>query len=302
MEDVVRQIEIYIKKTLANEIAKETDKDKIEAFVNTLNDLLVNNKELENIICVEFAFKNDTIYITRCSKTFCVNKDKCRQESCTISDFIGFNPDTSEYLFKKMEEKINEIRSGYLKKNSLYDYIEKFLGDDDDLFDVMIVNGHVIINEEIENKDSGEIIDDYLLQSLKSVTTKKINAEIHSDQMRNLFNYAVETNLGFIRSMWGIFQETQSFINENSQKEDLQNSQNKINIDNRLLTFSNSYQLSEREQDVLIKVLEGYNTKEIGDKLFISPGTARNHIQNIFEKTETHSRIELFSVFNKFSA
>ncbi len=38
--------------------------------------------------------------------------------------------------------------------------------------------------------------------------------------------------------------------------------------------------------------------EQIGQQLFISPGTARNHISNIFQKTDTHSRMELFSQFN----
>ncbi|MGL1893494.1 MAG: LuxR C-terminal-related transcriptional regulator [Spirochaetaceae bacterium] len=65
--------------------------------------------------------------------------------------------------------------------------------------------------------------------------------------------------------------------------------------------FCSSKKLTDREQDVLTAMLEGKSTKQIGQKLYISPGTARNHISNIFQKTDTHSRMELFSEFNRLS-
>ena len=63
-------------------------------------------------------------------------------------------------------------------------------------------------------------------------------------------------------------------------------------------SFCKSRNLTEREKDVLSAMFEGKSTKQIGQELFISPGTARNHISNIFQKTGTHSRMELFSEFN----
>ena len=53
--------------------------------------------------------------------------------------------------------------------------------------------------------------------------------------------------------------------------------------------------LTEREKDILVKVLQGKSTKQIGEELFISAGTARNHLSNIYAKTGTHSRLELAS-------
>lgn len=49
-------------------------------------------------------------------------------------------------------------------------------------------------------------------------------------------------------------------------------------------------QLSEREQEVLGLLVQGYNYKQIAEKLFISPETVRNHIRNIYEKLHVHSR------------
>ncbi len=50
--------------------------------------------------------------------------------------------------------------------------------------------------------------------------------------------------------------------------------------------------LSQRELDVLNSLCDGATYKEIGDKLFISVGTVRHHIKNIYEKLHVHSKAE----------
>ena len=52
------------------------------------------------------------------------------------------------------------------------------------------------------------------------------------------------------------------------------------------------FPLNERELAVLLLMAEGLTTKKIGSKLFISPVTVRNHIQNILKRLDVHSRLE----------
>lgn len=59
------------------------------------------------------------------------------------------------------------------------------------------------------------------------------------------------------------------------------------------ISFSQYCQLSEREDEVLFFLVKGMSLKVIGEKLFISTGTVKNHVLNIYKKTESHSRIEL---------
>ena len=61
--------------------------------------------------------------------------------------------------------------------------------------------------------------------------------------------------------------------------------------------FARTYGLSEREQEVLYLLLRGKTVPEIGEKLFISPGTAKLHTQSIYKKTGCHSRIELVTLY-----
>lgn len=51
--------------------------------------------------------------------------------------------------------------------------------------------------------------------------------------------------------------------------------------------------LSEREREIVQLVASGYRNKEIGEKLFISPQTVKNHMHNIFDKLGVSDRLEL---------
>jgi len=51
-------------------------------------------------------------------------------------------------------------------------------------------------------------------------------------------------------------------------------------------------QVTDRELDVLQLVAQGLNNREIGKRLFISENTVKNHVRNILEKLQLHSRME----------
>ncbi|MGD8255331.1 MAG: response regulator transcription factor [Syntrophobacterales bacterium] len=51
--------------------------------------------------------------------------------------------------------------------------------------------------------------------------------------------------------------------------------------------------LTSREQEVLRLLAEGLSTKQISDKLFISPKTVENHRANVMKKLDLHSTFEL---------
>ena len=50
--------------------------------------------------------------------------------------------------------------------------------------------------------------------------------------------------------------------------------------------------LSRRELEVLTLVAQGLNNRAIAESLFISENTVKNHIRNIHEKLQVHSRME----------
>ena len=53
-----------------------------------------------------------------------------------------------------------------------------------------------------------------------------------------------------------------------------------------------SARLTERELEVLRLVAKGLNNREIAKQLFISENTVKNHVRNILEKLQLHSRME----------
>jgi DNA-binding NarL/FixJ family response regulator len=52
-------------------------------------------------------------------------------------------------------------------------------------------------------------------------------------------------------------------------------------------------QLSEREHDVLVRVVAGKRTREIAEELIISPNTVKYHVQQLYHKLGVSSRPEL---------
>lgn len=52
------------------------------------------------------------------------------------------------------------------------------------------------------------------------------------------------------------------------------------------------YDLTTREKEVLKLLADGYNYKEIADKIYISVDTVRHHIRNIYRKLHVHSQSE----------
>ncbi len=67
-------------------------------------------------------------------------------------------------------------------------------------------------------------------------------------------------------------------------------SKNPENI--RSVIVNNNYALSEREKDVLLSVSHGLNNKEIAEKLFLSEGTVKNYISNIYSKLDVRDRVQ----------
>ena len=51
-------------------------------------------------------------------------------------------------------------------------------------------------------------------------------------------------------------------------------------------------QLTDRERELLLLLVQGLNSREIAVRLSISPNTVRTHVQSILTKLQVHSRLE----------
>ena len=64
-------------------------------------------------------------------------------------------------------------------------------------------------------------------------------------------------------------------------------------LEQRVLEISGAYGLSERETDVLSLLATERSIDQIGEKLFIAPGTVKTHMHRIYQKLGVRSRVEL---------
>lgn len=67
-----------------------------------------------------------------------------------------------------------------------------------------------------------------------------------------------------------------------------------------LKTFSEEYSLTKREQQVLKLLLEDKTNQEMQEMLVIALGTVKNHIHNIYQKTNVSKRSQLLMLVNEF--
>lgn len=59
------------------------------------------------------------------------------------------------------------------------------------------------------------------------------------------------------------------------------------------------YQLTRREIEVLDHLSKGLNYGDIAENLFISSGTVRKHIENIYRKLQVHNKLEAVNLARK---
>ncbi|MBO0476686.1 helix-turn-helix transcriptional regulator [Vagococcus sp. DIV0080] len=77
------------------------------------------------------------------------------------------------------------------------------------------------------------------------------------------------------------------------------NKDDNLNEIEELSQFSKKYDLTQREQEVLALLLKHYSNQEIADELFLSIGTVKTHVHNIYVKLDINKRATLFSLFEE---
>ncbi len=61
---------------------------------------------------------------------------------------------------------------------------------------------------------------------------------------------------------------------------------------------ANRYGISPREREIITMLVQGYPNRVIGEKLFISTTTVKNHIYHIYQKTGVTNKIQLINLIN----
>ncbi|WP_155974762.1 response regulator transcription factor [Virgibacillus sp. CM-4] len=62
---------------------------------------------------------------------------------------------------------------------------------------------------------------------------------------------------------------------------------------------NSSLELSNREIDIAVLMVEGFSNKHIAQRLFLSEGTIKNYISGIYQTFGIHNRKQLISCFRQ---
>lgn len=66
-----------------------------------------------------------------------------------------------------------------------------------------------------------------------------------------------------------------------------------LNDSSQNVSRSFSDEMTEREKEICSLMTEGLTNRQIADRLYISEGTVKNYISNIYDKTGIHDRVKL---------
>lgn len=64
--------------------------------------------------------------------------------------------------------------------------------------------------------------------------------------------------------------------------------------------FYKYYRINSREKEILNLLLQGYTNKEISEKVYLSEGTVKNYIYNIFQKLNISNRMQILRKIFRF--
>jgi ATP/maltotriose-dependent transcriptional regulator MalT len=68
-----------------------------------------------------------------------------------------------------------------------------------------------------------------------------------------------------------------------------------IEVDTLSESFLSAYGITDREQEIILKVVEGKSNATIASELFISLATVKTHLHNIYTKLGVESRFDLLA-------
>jgi DNA-binding CsgD family transcriptional regulator len=66
-------------------------------------------------------------------------------------------------------------------------------------------------------------------------------------------------------------------------------------LDDLSETFRSKYGITDREREIILKVMQGKSNADIAGELFISLATVKTHLHNIYTKIGVESRYDLLA-------
>ncbi len=114
-------------------------------------------------------------------------------------------------------------------------------------------------------------------------------------------SYSSVTELAFVKLPEGVFRLVVTLLNQKDEIEDqcwLLRLKPAVEPFSRMNFLMQEGSLTGREMEIASLIRDEMGDQEIGDRLFISVHTVKNHIKNIHQKLDVHTRAKLVAVLN----
>lgn len=121
---------------------------------------------------------------------------------------------------------------------------------------------------------------DYVFKALNSGVSGYITKYVNRDELVTAITTVAQGEEYYSQRI------TQIIVKGFKEKKSLENdTQNPINV------------LSRREKEVLLLIVEGLNSKQIAERLFLSERTVSNHRANMLQKCKVNNTVELVKLY-----
>ena len=193
-----------------------------------------------------------------------------------LVDALDVNDSLAKLIIKLYDEYAQEIHLHMeYEEQTVFPYVDHLL------------NNQVDENYNIGTFSKNHSKIDVKLRELKNIILKYLPSDMrHNNQLTatlyNLYineewllNHAMVEDFLFIPAI--------SYLERKFKQNDVS-----VKI-SKMISQENSEQLSKREKDVVICIVQGMSNKEVADHLFISVNTVITHRRNIARKLQIHS-------------
>ena len=93
-----------------------------------------------------------------------------------------------------------------------------------------------------------------------------------------------------------------SLVNTKEMLKKAEKTQEDVLVDKgRYLSFANNHQLTRREAEIGLLVMNGYSNMQIAETLFIAETTVKKHLSHIYEKAGISGRKEFRKSVNAWN-
>ena len=152
-----------------------------------------------------------------------------------------------------------------------------------------LIDGTAPVNFDIETFSKHHVQIDLKLKELKNIIIKYLPSDgLHNNQLSATL-YDIYNNEEWLNQHSQVEEEIFIPAVRNEERK-LKQSDVSVKISNMInQTPQSDEQLSDREKDVIVALVQGMTNKEIADHLFISINTVITHRRNIARKLQIHS-------------